>query len=166
MTSNPSGTWLGDLAATARALLDSIYYMTLATMDPDGTPRVSPLYMTPHDYTDFYWVSRPDAQHSRNLVRDERAMAVVYDSTVPVGAAEAVYLTGRAGQIPQAELLERCSVAFSGRGGANIMRPDELGGDAPLRLYCLRIHTTEVLIRGGHPTLGNGRDRRVNVTLT
>jgi hypothetical protein len=122
--------------------------------------------MTPHEYTDFYWVSRPDAQHSRNLVHDEQAMAVVYDSTVLVGAAEAVYLTGRAGQIPEAELLQRCSVAFSGRGGASIMRPDELGGDAPLRLYCLHIHTTEVLIRGGHPTLGNGRDRRVSVTLT
>ena len=87
MTSRPSGTWLGDLAATARALLDSIYYMTLATVDADGSPRVSPVYLTPHEYTDFYWVSRPDAQHSRNLVRDQRAMAVVYDSTVPAGAA-------------------------------------------------------------------------------
>lgn len=166
MTSGPSGTSLGDLAATARALLDSIYYMTLATTDADGSPRVSPLYMTPHEYTDFYWVSWPDAQHSRNLVRDERAMAVVYDSTVPVGTAEAVYLTGRARQIPEAELPERCSVAFSERGGASIMRPHELSGGAPLRLYCLHIHTTEVLIRGGHPTLGNGRDRRVSITLT
>jgi hypothetical protein len=166
VTSSPSGTWLGDLAATARALLDSIYYMTLATVDADGSPRVSPVYLTPHEYTDFYWVSRPDAQHSRNLVRDQRAMAVVYDSTVPVGAAEAVYLTGRARQILEAELPERCSVAFSRRGGASVMRPHELGGDAPLRLYCLHIHTAEVLIRGGHPTLGNGRDRRVGVTLT
>jgi hypothetical protein len=147
-------------------VLDSIYYMTLATVDADGSARVSPLYMTPHQYTDFYWVSRPDAQHSRNLVRDERAMAVVYDSTVPVGAAEAVYLTGRVRQAPEAELFERCSVAFSGCGGASVMRPHELSGEAPLRLYCLRIYTTEVLIRGSHPTLGNGRDRRVRVILT
>lgn len=146
-------------------MLDSIYYVTLATVDPDGSPRVSPLYVTPHKYTDFYWVSRPDAQHSRNLVRDERAMAVAYDSTAPVGAAEAVYLTGRARQVAEAELVERCSFAFSGRGGASVMRPHELGGDAPLRLYLLHIHATEVLIRGGHPTLGNGRDRRVGVTL-
>ena len=46
------------------------------------------------------------------------------------------------------------------------MGPDELCGDAPLRLYFLRVHATEVLVRGSHPKLGNGRDRRVSVTLT
>ena len=165
-TDSPSDAQLGDLAASARALLDSIYYLTLATVDADGSPRASPLYFTPHEYTDFYWVSQPDTQHSRNIVRDERAMAVVYDSTVPVGAAEAVYLTGKACQVPEAELGERCPFAFSGRGGASVMSAQELSGDARLRLYLLHVHATEVLVRGGHPRLGNGRDRRVSVTLT
>ncbi len=166
MPSSPCRTWSAGLAASARALLDSIYYLTLATVDANGSPRVSPVYFTPHEYTDYYWVSRPDTRHSRNIVRDQRAMAVVYDSTVPVGAAEAVYLTGRAGQVAEAELGERCSIAFTGRGGASVMGPDELRGDAPLRLYFLHVHATEVLVRGGHPKLGNGGDRRVSVTLT
>ena len=156
---------MSDLVTSAQYLVDSIYYLTLATVDDDGTPRASPVYFTPHRYSDFYWVSSPDAQHSLNIARDPRTMAVVFDSRVPVGEAEAVYLTGRARTVPDAELADRCPVAFSGRGGASVMTPDELRGEAPLRLYVLHVHTSEVLVRGRHQTLGTGRDRRVEISL-
>lgn len=156
---------MSDLTTSAHELLDSINYLTLATIDEDGTPRASPLYFTPHQFTDFYWVSNPNAQHSLNIAREPRTMAVVFDSQVRVGEADAVYLTGEARMVPDNELADRCRVAFSGRGGASVMTPKELGGETPLRLYLLQVHTAEVLIRAGHPTLGSGSDRRVEISL-
>lgn len=154
-----------DLSGVARRLLDTIYYLTLATVDPSGAPRTSPLYFTAHDHAELYWVSSPEAQHSTNIARDARAMAVVFDSTVVVGRAEAVYLTGYARQIPETELASRCEVAFTERGGAKAMAPDDLSGDAPLRLYVLEVEQAEALVRASHPTLGTGRDHRVRVDL-
>src|SRR4029079_11023331 len=56
-----------ELNAMARRVIDANHYMTLATQDADGRPRLSPLYYTCARYSDFYWVSSPTAHHSRNL---------------------------------------------------------------------------------------------------
>lgn len=159
------GTSMTDLAATAREILDSVAYVVLGTTDPDGSPRLSPVYFTPHDYADLYWVSYPEAQHSQNIERDERVRAVVFDSTVRVGHAEAVYLTGRARRVPDDEVAALAGVAFRTLGGARAMTPDELTGDGGLRLWVLHVEACDVLVRAGHPTLGTGRDRRVAVEL-
>ncbi len=41
--------------------------MTLGTADEGGTPWVSPVWYAPDGYTEFLWVSDPEARHSRNL---------------------------------------------------------------------------------------------------
>ena len=40
---------------------------------------------------------------------------------------------------------------------------EELSGDADLRLWVLHVDSWEVHIRGSHPTLGTGTDRRMPV---
>ena len=56
-----------DLGAMARSIIDSNFYMTLGTADGDGQPWVSPVYYAPEGYAGFYWVSSPEATHSRNI---------------------------------------------------------------------------------------------------
>jgi hypothetical protein len=51
------------LDATARRVIDANHYMTLGTLDPDGRPRLSPVCYTRARYSDFYWVSAPEAHH-------------------------------------------------------------------------------------------------------
>jgi len=70
--------------------------MTLATLDPDGCPRLSPVYYTAARHTDFYWVSSPEAHHSRNLAERPEVQIVIFDSSAPVGHGEAVYIRGTA----------------------------------------------------------------------
>ena len=65
-----------DLDAMARRVIDANLYMTVATLDPGGAPRLSPVYFTPARYTDLYWVSAPDAHHSRNLLERSHLPAV------------------------------------------------------------------------------------------
>ena len=87
---------MSELDAMARRVIDGNLYMTLATLAPGGTPWLSPVDFTPARYTDFYWVSSPEAHHSRNLLERPEIQIVIFDSSVAVGQAEAVYMAARA----------------------------------------------------------------------
>jgi hypothetical protein len=152
-----------DLAAMAREVLDQERYIVLGMVDADGRPRVSPVYFTAHRYVDLYWVSHPGTHHSANLTRDDRATGVVYDSTLAPGRGRAVYLDGRAREIPAAELAAHCPMAFDPGRGGRAFTPAGLAGSADLRLWVLHVDSSDVHIPAGHPTLGTGRDRRVAV---
>ena len=151
---------MGDLDAMARRVIDANLYMVLATLDPDGAPRLSPVYFTPARYTDLYWVSSPDAHHSRNLLERPDVRIVIFDSSVAVGRAEAVYMAARARAIPDEELDGGLGEAFGLRGGARAFSREELTGDGDLRLYVASATSCEVHVRGGDPVYGRGVDRR------
>ena len=153
-----------DLAQRARTVLDTERYLVLGTVDPDGVPRVSPVFFTHDGYRDVYWVSRPETHHSTNLASWPWVSGVVYDSGSPVGEGRAVYLTGRAFEVPDDELAQACASAFAGVDpDAHAFTPEELSGPEALRLYRLRVACHEVHVPAGDPTYGTGADRRVGV---
>ena len=78
--------------------------MVLGTADQSGRPWVSPVYFAVREYSDFFWVSLPDAQHSRNVAARPEVSIVVFDSQVAVGSARGVYMSARAEQLSGAEL--------------------------------------------------------------
>ena len=140
-------------------MIDASHYMTLGTADPDGRPRLSPVYYTPARYSDFYWVSSPEAQHSRNLAERPEAEIVIFDSTAPASQGEAVYIHATARAIPDDELEAVCPDAFRTTGGARPFTPDELR-DGDLRLYVARARSCEVHVAAHHPAHGRGIDTR------
>ena len=149
----------------ARDVLDDVRYVALGTTDEDGRPRVSPVYFVPHGYADLYWVSYDDTPHSANIARDDRVSGVVFDSTVVPGRdARAVYVVGRAREIPAHELAEHLPVAFDdARGGRDFGHAELSDPDDRIRLYVLHVEECEVHVRAGDPELGTGRDRRIPV---
>ena len=86
---------------------------------------------------------------------------MIFDSSVAVGQAEAVYLSARARQVPDEQLYAVLGEAFGGRGGARAFTRDELTGDGDLRLYVATATSCEVLVRGGEPRYGRGTDTRM-----
>lgn len=149
-----------DLNVIARRVIDVNHYMTLATQEPDGRPRVSPVYYTAARYTDFYWISSPQAHHSVNLTERPAVEIVIFDSTAAVGEGEAVYLSATARPIRDDELEAVCPEAFRTTAGARRFEPQELRGETPLRLYVARATTCEVHVPGRHPIHGRGVDTR------
>jgi hypothetical protein len=148
-----------DLDELARRVIDGNQYLTLGTTDPDGRPRLSPVYYTPARYTDLYWVSSPDTQHSRNLADRPEAEIVIFDSTAPAGRGEAVYLDAVATEVPDQELDAVASEAFRTTPGAHRFTPAELRhGD--LRLYVAHVRACEVHVPGRDPVHGRGIDTR------
>ena len=152
---------LQHLGAVARAIVDSNLYMTLATADGAGRPWASPVWYAAADYQEFYWVSSPEARHSRNLAARPELSIVIFDSTVSVGAGQAVYVSAVAGELTGADLdrgigiFSRASVA----GGAGEWGSEDVRPSAPYRLYRAIASEHWVLDPVDHP------DRRIPVRV-
>jgi pyridoxine/pyridoxamine 5'-phosphate oxidase len=101
-----------------RAIIDANRYMTLATAGEDGRPWATPVWFATEDYRQFFWVSKPNARHSRNLAVRPELGIVIYDSSVPVGGAQAVYMAAVAEEVADDGLD-----VFNRRGEAQGLRP-------------------------------------------
>ena len=125
--------------------------MVLGTADEAGRPWVSPVYFAVSDYTDFYWVSLPDARHSRNLASRPEVSIVVFDSSVPIGTGQGVYMTARAEELAGSE-LERGIEVFSRKNPGARRKALERGRRASSR-------ASSSLSRVGDPALDARSDR-------
>ena len=130
--------------------------MTLGTADEAGHPWVSPVYFAVKGYTEFFWVSSPEARHSRNIGERPEVSIVIFDSTVPANTGEAVYMSATAEAVGGGD-VERGIDIFSRRSvqhGAGTWTKDDVAPPERLRLY--RAIATE------HFVLGRD-DRRIPV---
>jgi nitroimidazol reductase NimA-like FMN-containing flavoprotein (pyridoxamine 5'-phosphate oxidase superfamily) len=126
-----------DLEAITRAMIDANLYMTLGTADPAGRPWVSPVYYAVAEYREFFWVSEPEAKHSRNLAARPELSIVIFDSTVPIDTGQGVYMAGVAEELTGAELERRIEL-FSRRSqehGGRAWTREDVHPPARLRLY-------------------------------
>jgi uncharacterized protein YhbP (UPF0306 family) len=156
-----------ELADVARSVIDANRYMTLGTADEKGHPWVTPVWFASEDYRNFHWISSPDAKHSRNLAAEPRVAIAIFDSSVPVGGAQAVYMKGVAEQLTGAE-LERGVEIFDRVARLDHGRAYALGdvrGSALIRLYRATVSEHWVLIPGRDPDRGSGIDRSELVSL-
>jgi hypothetical protein len=138
-----------ELEAVARNIIDSNLYMTLGTADETGKPWASPVYYAPHEYTEFLWVSAPEATHSRNLAARPELSIVIFDSRTPINTGQAVYMSAVAEELTGAE-LDRGIEIFSRRSqqhGADAWTRTDVLAPARLRLYRATASETFVLDR-------------------
>jgi len=123
--------------AALKAIVDANQYMTLATADEDGLPWASPVWFASIDYRELFWVSSPEARHSRNLaVRPEVAIAI-FDSRQPSGTGQGVYISATAEQVPESEIERGLGVfsSVSEAKGAGTWNRSDVQAPARLRLY-------------------------------
>jgi hypothetical protein len=156
-----------ELADVARSVIDANRYMALGTADEAGNPWVSPVWFASEDYRSFHWVSSPDAKHSRNLAARAEVAIAIFDSSVPVGGAQAVYMKGVAKELTGAELEQGLEVfdRLSRRDIGYGFGLDDVQGPARFRLYRATASEHWVLIRGRDPDRGSGVDRSERVSL-
>ena len=129
-----------DGSSIARQIIDANRYLTLATADSTGSPWASPVWYAHEGYTSFFWVSRPQARHSRNLAVRAAASVVIFDSTVPERQAQAVYLETLAEELRGAE-RDHAIAIFSRKSRALGLREwhtADVTTPAPHRLYRAR----------------------------
>lgn len=155
---------VADLGDVARSTLASNRFMVLGTVDPSGRPRVSPVWFSLVDYEVVYWLSSPDAQHSRNIEVRPEVSIVVFDSSAAPHTGRAVYLEATASRVLDDELADRCATAFRDVDAEFSHTPESLAGE-PFVLYQADITASEIHVRGSDFGDGTGADQRVPVQL-
>jgi Pyridoxamine 5'-phosphate oxidase len=98
--------------------------MTLGTAEEVGRPWVSPACYAPEGCVEFYWVSSPEATHSRNMAARPEVAIVIFDSRAPVGSGQGVYMSALAEEFTGDDLeggiaLFSCRSESHGAGGWN-----------------------------------------------
>jgi len=145
-----SATHPGEIA---RGIVDASLYMVLATADADGRPWSSPVYFAHEQYREYFWVSSPDAVHSRNIaVRPEVGIAV-FDSAAAIGTGQGVYMAAVAAAV-DGPGAERAMDVFSRRSlvhGGRAWTLDDVGGDSGMRLYRAVADDHSILAKDGRP---------------
>jgi nitroimidazol reductase NimA-like FMN-containing flavoprotein (pyridoxamine 5'-phosphate oxidase superfamily) len=150
-----------ELGAIAREIIDSNRYMVLATADQSGLPWASPVWYAPAENREFFWVSSPEARHSRNLASHPQLAIVIFDSTVAIGSGQAVYMSAVADQ-PTGDELDRGIEIFSRRSeaqGARAWTREDVLPTAPISLYRATVSEHSMLDPAASP------DQRTPVTL-
>jgi hypothetical protein len=128
---------LSDPVETAKAIIDANLYMVLGTADEAGRPWVSPVYYAPVAYREFLWVSRPETLHSRNLLAQPEISIVIFDSSVPIGAGQGVYMPAAAEEVigdARVAAIDVFSSRSLGHGGRE-WTLDDVEPPAEFRLY-------------------------------
>jgi hypothetical protein len=136
--------------AAAAAIVDANSYMVIGTADAQGTPWVSPVWFAHEAYREFFWISKPEARHSRNIEARAEVSIVIFDSTVPPGHGQAVYMPALAGQVED-EALERGIRVYTRREEAEGIEPltrEDVTAPARHRLYLAT--ASEHFILGPH----------------
>jgi pyridoxine/pyridoxamine 5'-phosphate oxidase len=142
-----------DAGAVARQIIDANLYMVLATADASGRPWATPVYFANAGYDEFFWVSSPERKHSRNIAARPQVGIVVFDSSVPIGTGQGVYMEAVAEEVTGAE-LERGIEVFSRRSlatGGGAWTPGDVQGAAGLRLYRATASEHSILAKDGTP---------------
>ncbi|MFD8418565.1 pyridoxamine 5'-phosphate oxidase family protein [Streptomyces sp. NPDC059466] len=158
----------GGLTAHARAIIDANLYLILGTADRDGHPWTSPVYFAPGGDREFYWLSAPDAQHSRHLAGRPQVSIVIFDSTVAPYHGRAVYAVGEARELSGRDVDRALEVyPRPDDGGVTSFTRQEVTEPAPYRLYRATVSDLWVLCprEPGQPCPlhGLGKDHRVRV---
>ncbi len=119
-------------AHRAKEILEKVIYATIATASKDGKPWNSPVRYVYDSELNIYWFSDKENQHSKNVRENENVFIVIYDSTVPEGDGEGVYIQAKAYELSNpAEIRAARRI----KKGPYLDAPDDFMGNAIRRVY-------------------------------
>lgn len=82
--------------ARAQELLKVVRHMNLGTVNADGSPHGSPVFMAYDERLNFYWASSMQSQHSQNIARSGQVFITIFDS---VGKGGGLYIQATASEL-------------------------------------------------------------------
>jgi general stress protein 26 len=144
----------------AKAILDSINYITIATVGDDGQPWNTPVavFRFSNDYT-FYWASWQSNQHSKNIRANGKAFIVIYDSTPAVNnPSSGVYILAAATELTDEQEVMQAALVFKD-DPYNPSDGKQYLGDKPRRVY--KAVPQRIWMNGDSEIDGNFIDVRV-----
>jgi len=148
----------------AKDIISQIQYITIATCSKDGVPWNSPVYSAFDEDYNFYWISWRENQHSQNIKENNRVFIVIYDSTVPEGGGEGVYVQAKVYELTDEGEIEQALKYLDGRiNKVGRHKASQFQGDMPRRVY--KAVPEKVWMNAEGEVDGEYVDKRVDVHL-
>ena len=123
------------LARDAAEIIEQNIYAAIATVDSDGQPWASPLFVVYDSELNFYWASGRSSQHSRNIEAQPKVFLTLFDSSVPWGEGRGVYVQALASSVDDLAVIARVCKLREDRGANAAQVPDDFTGEYPRRIY-------------------------------
>lgn len=154
-----------DLSKRAKEIISEILYITIATSSKEGQPWNTPVYSAYDGNYNFYWASWKDSQHSKNINENPNVFLVIYNSTVPEGQGEGVYIKARAEELTDEQEIKRALATLYVRKNQDPEKrsSQEFLGDYPRRVY--KAVPEKVWVNSDGQVNGNFVDTRVEISL-
>ncbi|HLC91550.1 MAG TPA: pyridoxamine 5'-phosphate oxidase family protein [Candidatus Saccharimonadales bacterium] len=124
-----------NLNKRAREVIESISYITIASVTPDGKPWNSPVFATYDKDYNFYFGTHRESQKAKNIRANSNVFFVIYDSTVPAGKGEGVYIKATAEQLSDKSEVKRAFELLKDRYATSFWDSGAVGEDGPIRLF-------------------------------
>ncbi len=124
-----------DLSKRAKEIVKKIDYITIASVTPEGMPWNTPVYSAFDKDYNFYWGTHIDSQKAKNIRNNENVFLVIYDSTVPPGTGEGVFVQAKARQLSNPEEIKHAYETLRDRRPTPFWKPEAFSEEGPVRLF-------------------------------
>jgi nitroimidazol reductase NimA-like FMN-containing flavoprotein (pyridoxamine 5'-phosphate oxidase superfamily) len=110
-------------------------YITIATVDENNNPWISPLFFAFDENFNFYWNSPADSKHSSYLKKNKNVAIAIFDSQMPEGTGEGVYVQAEAFELVDKSEIENAAKLLYARKNVAPKPAEDFIGDSSRRLY-------------------------------
>lgn len=124
-----------DLPKRAKEIIEQIQYVTIASVDENGMPWNAPVFTAYDEHYNFYWGTHKESQKARNIDRKPDVFLVIYNSTVPAGTGEGVYIQAKAAQVTEPKEIEQVFNILKSRHAESFWDFAAVSETGPIRLY-------------------------------
>jgi nitroimidazol reductase NimA-like FMN-containing flavoprotein (pyridoxamine 5'-phosphate oxidase superfamily) len=145
----------------ARSIIKRNEYAILATVDTQGLPWNAPVYFAYDKYYNLYWGSHKDSQHAQNVMANGRIFVCIFNSTMPPGSGEGVYIQGRCTELADAEQIALARRLIQDRRNPiPYWKLEQFQVDGPIKLY--QVTPEKIWLNGDSRVNGTYIDVRID----
>lgn len=122
----------------AKELLKTVRHAAIATVNEDGTPHNTPVFfMYDQELEHMYWGSSPEAQHSKNISRNDAVFVVLYEANFGGG----LFVKAQAHMATSEELDKAITIHNESyvRKDRPPIQKDDYVGEASQRMYVAQL---------------------------
>ena len=116
-------------------IFKSVIYCTLSTVCEDGTPWSTPVFFSYDGQKSIYWWSPIKAVHSKNIVRNQQVFITVFDSRVPEGEGQGIYIKATAKILEEPVEIKKAIEIYNSRSKVFKLSLQNSSGKAPTRIF-------------------------------
>lgn len=151
----------------ARKILEENIYCVIASSSKNGEPWISPVFYGYDEDYNIYWISDKDSKHSDLIRSNPQVSIAIFNSQLPEGKADCVYLQANVEEINNSEEAEKAYRIRDKRAKVEefkVKSVKEVTGDGQWRVYKATPYNVSKLGKGEQIN-GQYVDKRYEIEL-